>query len=61
MSEGQIIVLEGIDKAGKGTQCKLLYNVIRNAGKDCIILDFPDYSTSIGKEIQLFLDGRILL
>ena len=54
MSEGQIIVLEGIDKAGKGTQCKLLHNVIRNAGKDCIILDFPDYSTSIGKEIQLF-------
>ena len=58
MSEGQIIVLEGIDKAGKGTQCKLLYNVIRKAGKDCIILDFPDYSTPIGKEIQLFLDGR---
>jgi dTMP kinase len=58
MSEGQIIVLEGIDKAGKGTQCKLLHNVIRKAGKDCIILDFPDYSTFIGKEIQLFLDGK---
>jgi dTMP kinase len=58
MSEGQIIVLEGIDKAGKGTQCKLLYNAIRKAGMDCIILDFPDYSTPIGKEIRLFLDGR---
>lgn len=56
--EGQIIVLEGIDKAGKGTQCKLLYNAIRKAGMDCIILDFPDYSTPIGKEIRLFLDGR---
>jgi dTMP kinase len=28
------------------------------AGFDCKILDFPDYSTSIGKEIRLFLDGR---
>ena len=58
MSEGQIIVLEGIDKAGKGTQCRLLHNAIKKAGMDCIILDFPDYSTTIGKEIRLFLDGR---
>ena len=58
MREGQIIVLEGIDKAGKGTQCKLLQNDIMKAGFDCKILDFPDYSTSIGKEIRMFLDGR---
>ncbi len=58
MREGQIIVLEGIDKAGKGTQCKLLQNEIMKAGFNCKILDFPDYSTPIGKEIRLFLDGR---
>ena len=58
MREGQIIVLEGIDKAGKGTQCKLLQNNIIKAGFNCKILDFPDYSTPIGKEIRLFLDGR---
>lgn len=58
MKEGQIIVLEGIDKAGKGTQCKLLQNDIIKAGFNCKILDFPDYSTAIGKEIRLFLDGR---
>ena len=58
MREGRIIVLEGIDKAGKGTQCKLLQNDIMKAGFNCKILDFPDYSTSIGKEIRLFLDGR---
>ena len=58
MKEGQIIVLEGIDKAGKGTQCKLLQNNIIKAGFNCKILDFPDYSTPIGKEIRLFLDGR---
>ena len=58
MKEGQIIVLEGIDKAGKGTQCILLQNDIIKAGFNCKILDFPDYSTPIGKEIRLFLDGR---
>ncbi len=58
MREGQIIVLEGIDKAGKGTQCKLLQDDIIKAGFNCKILDFPDYSTPIGKEIRLFLDGR---
>jgi dTMP kinase len=58
LKEGQIIVLEGIDKAGKGTQCKLLQNDIMKAGFNCKILDFPDYSTPIGKEIRLFLDGR---
>ncbi len=57
MREGQIIVLEGIDKAGKGTQCKLLQNDIMKAGFNCKILDFPDYSTPLGKEIRLFLDG----
>src|SRR5215211_2154775 len=56
--EGQIIVLEGIDKAGKGTQCKLLQNDIMKAGFNCKILDFPDYLTPIGTEIRLFLDGR---
>jgi len=56
LNQGQIIVLEGIDKAGKGTQCKLLHNKILKAGFDSIILDFPDYSTFIGKEIRSFLD-----
>jgi dTMP kinase len=58
LREGRIIVLEGIDKAGKGTQCKLLQNDIMKAGFNCKILDFPDYSTPIGKEIRLFLDRR---
>ncbi len=58
MRKGQIIVLEGIDKAGKGTQCKLLQNDIMKAGLNCKFLDFPDYSTPIGKEIRLFLDGK---
>ena len=58
MSKGLIIVIEGIDKAGKGTQCNLLKEYFDNQNKENIVLDFPDYSTNIGKEIRAFLDGR---
>ena len=58
MSQGLIIVIEGIDKAGKGTQCNLLKEYFDNQNKENIVLDFPDYTTNIGKEIRAFLNGK---
>jgi dTMP kinase len=55
LRKGKIIVIEGIDKAGKTTQAKLLQKKLRSK---CIKFDFPDYSTPIGKEIKKFLDGK---
>lgn len=55
MPKGKIIVFEGIDKAGKTTQAKLLE---KRLGNKCVRIDFPDYSTPIGKEIRQFLDGK---
>lgn len=55
MCKGKIIVIEGIDKAGKTTQAKLLQKKLRSK---CIKFDFPDYSTPVGKEIKKFLDGK---
>ena len=55
LPKGKIIVFEGIDKAGKTTQAKLLE---KKLGRKCVRIDFPDYSTSVGKEIQQFLDGK---
>ena len=55
LPKGKIIVFEGIDKAGKTTQAKLLE---KKLGNKCVRLDFPDYSTPIGKEIKQFLDGK---
>ncbi|MDP9490342.1 MAG: dTMP kinase [Thermoproteota archaeon] len=55
LPKGKIIVLEGIDKAGKTTQAKLLE---KKLGSKCVRIDFPDYSTPIGKEIRQFLDGK---
>lgn len=55
LRKGKIIVIEGIDKAGKTTQAKLLQKKLRSK---CVKFDFPDYSTPVGKEIKKFLDGK---
>ena len=58
MRKGKIIVLEGIDKAGKSTQSKLLMDYLKLSGKICTLITFPDYTTSIGAEIKAFLEGK---
>lgn len=58
LNNGKIIVVEGTDKAGKGTQSRLLLNALKISGIRCAKMDFPDYSTPIGQEIRAFLDGR---
>jgi dTMP kinase len=55
LPKGKIIVFEGIDKAGKTTQAKLLE---KKLGSKCVRIDFPDYSTPVGREIRQFLDGK---
>ena len=55
LRKGKIIVIEGIDKAGKTTQAKLLQKKLRSK---CVRFDFPDYSTPVGKEIKQFLDAK---
>lgn len=47
-----------MDKAGKTTQSRVLVSALRNKGILCASLDFPDYSTPIGREIKSFLDGK---
>jgi dTMP kinase len=58
LKKGRIIVIEGIDKAGKETQSRLLMDALKLSGKICIRMDFPDYTTPIGGEIRAFLDGK---
>jgi dTMP kinase len=56
LRKGKIIVIEGIDKAGKTTQASLLLKKLKS--HKCMKFDFPDYSTPVGKEIKQFLDGN---
>ena len=58
MTNGKIIVIEGTDKAGKTTQSKLLYKNLIKSGKHVQLINFPDYGTSLGQEINQFLKGN---
>lgn len=51
MPRGALIVIEGLDRAGKSTQCRLLAETLPNA----TCLRFPDRSTPIGTIIDAYL------
>ena len=57
-TRGTIIVIEGTDKAGKGSKSRMLVETLKASGKICVILDFHDYTTPIGMEIKAFLEGK---
>lgn len=55
---GYIIVIEGVDAAGKGTQSRMLYEQLSKKRIKVARMAFPDYETPIGKEIRAFLSGK---
>ena len=59
MTNGKIIVLEGIDKSGKTTQSKLLVDYVNSmTSSNAVQMNFPNYSTFSGIEIQRHLRGK---
>jgi dTMP kinase len=59
-TKGKLIIIEGLDKSGKTTQSKLLFNFYEKVYTGQVrLMNFPDYSTRIGSEIKLFLQGKV--
>src|SRR5262245_26156933 len=55
---GALVVLEGIDQAGKMTQARALAAAAQAAGLAATVRHYPDYETRIGGLIRTFLaDG----
>ena len=54
---GLLIVFEGLDQSGKQTQAEELRDLMLGRGRECLLLSFPDYSTTIGREIGEALQG----
>ncbi|CAN9500808.1 unnamed protein product [Ophioblennius macclurei] len=52
---GALIVLEGVDKAGKTTQCNKLVQALAQSGRPAEMMRFPDRSTTIGQLISSYL------
>lgn len=57
--KGKLIVIDGIDGAGKATQTKLLINRLKKEGYKTATLDFPQYYNNFfGKLIGRFLNNE---
>ena len=54
---GVLIVLEGIDKAGKSTQARRLVEALSARGAPTELFRFPERSTPIGQLIHSYLAG----
>ncbi|XP_037706247.1 thymidylate kinase isoform X2 [Choloepus didactylus] len=55
---GALIVLEGVDRAGKSTQSRKLVSALRAAGHRAELLRFPERSTEIGKLLSSYLEKK---
>ncbi|WP_078598451.1 dTMP kinase [Evansella clarkii] len=56
----KIIAVEGLDKAGKHTATKVLYNYFSSKGLKVEQSSFPNYETPIGQLIRQWLKGELL-
>ncbi|KAJ5060801.1 thymidylate kinase-domain-containing protein [Bipolaris maydis] len=58
MARGKLIVFEGLDRAGKSTQCEKLVADLQNDGIKVRHMRFPDRTTPIGQMINSYLSGQ---
>ncbi|CAE6449222.1 unnamed protein product [Rhizoctonia solani] len=58
MVRGAFIVIEGLDRSGKSTQCARMVSRIEGEGKPVKAIKFPDRTTEIGKLIDAYLQSK---
>ena len=56
---GKLIVLEGLDGSGKGTQSRYLAEQLEEAGKKVRLIDFPKYGSDGASLVELYLQGGL--
>ena len=55
---GKLIVIEGLDGSGISTQLSLLEKRLKEAGKDCRAVSFPDYAGFLFLLTAIFRQGH---
>ena len=53
-----LVVLEGLDGSGKGTQAKLLAQALVRQGVPLRPVTFPDYSSPSSSLVKMYLNGE---
>lgn len=51
-------MLEGVDRAGKTTQCNKLVQALQQSGRPAELMKFPDRTTTIGHLINSYLENK---
>ncbi|CAA19357.1 Thymidylate kinase [Schizosaccharomyces pombe] len=60
-NRGRLIVIEGLDRSGKSTQCQLLVDKLISQHEKAELFKFPDRTTAIGKKIDDYLKESVQL
>ncbi|KIW99265.1 thymidylate kinase [Cladophialophora bantiana CBS 173.52] len=55
---GILIVIEGLDRSGKSSQCQRLFDRFQSQGRKVRYVKFPDRSTPTGQMINSYLTGQ---
>ena len=55
---GKLIVIEGLDGSGKGTQAELLAKNLEAQGKAVRKISFPDYVSDSSALVKMYLSGQ---
>lgn len=55
---GKLIIFEGLDGSGKGTQTDLLCQALRAKGEDPMQITFPDYESDSSALVKMYLSGK---
>lgn len=55
---GKLIVIEGLDGSGKGTQAELLTERLRQQGEAVQKVSFPDYASDSSALVKMYLSGQ---
>ncbi|XP_030750500.1 thymidylate kinase [Sitophilus oryzae] len=58
VKRGALIVIEGVDRSGKSTQCKRLVSSLKEKNIPAELMCFPDRTTSTGKLISEYLRNK---
>lgn len=57
-NKGKLIVIEGLDGSGKGTQTKLLTEYLNKNGERVRQISFPDYDSPAATPVKMYLSGE---
>lgn len=58
ISRGSLIVLEGLDRSGKSSQCSRLVSYLQEESIPVEACHFPNRSTSVGQMISTYLANK---